>query len=115
MAPAPPAKRPGFGSFLHDNSDGYGQDQEAPAGSMAGLSISASRAPAPPPFCRRLRQRVWANVAFDYNPGMPLDYLVSALVTLLVVVDPVGLTPAFLAVTQGLPVAARKRIAFRAC
>jgi multiple antibiotic resistance protein len=46
---------------------------------------------------------------------MSLDYLVSALVTLMVVVDPVGLTPAFLAVTQGLPVAARRRIAFRAC
>src|SRR6202521_3652559 len=46
---------------------------------------------------------------------MPLDYLVSALVTLLVVVDPVGLTPAFLAVTQGLPAAARQRIASRAC
>jgi multiple antibiotic resistance protein len=46
---------------------------------------------------------------------MWLDYLVSALVTLLVVVDPVGLTPAFLAVTQGLSAAARKRIAFRAC
>jgi multiple antibiotic resistance protein len=46
---------------------------------------------------------------------MPLDYLVSALVTLLVVVDPVGLTPTFLAVTQGLPVAARRQIAFRAC
>ena len=46
---------------------------------------------------------------------MWLDYLVSALVTLLVVVDPVGLTPAFLAVTQGLSGAARKRIAFRAC
>jgi multiple antibiotic resistance protein len=46
---------------------------------------------------------------------MALDYLVSALVTLLVVVDPVGLTPTFLAVTQGLPAAARRRIAFRAC
>ena len=46
---------------------------------------------------------------------MPLDYLVSALVTLLVVVDPVGLTPAFLAVTQGLPVTARRQIAVRAC
>ena len=46
---------------------------------------------------------------------MPLDYLVSALVTLMVVVDPVGLTPAFLSVTQGLPVATRTRIAFRAC
>jgi multiple antibiotic resistance protein len=46
---------------------------------------------------------------------MPLDYLVSALVTLMVVVDPVGLTPAFLSVTHGLPVATRTRIAFRAC
>ena len=49
------------------------------------------------------------------NPAMPLDYLVSALVTLLVVVDPVGLTPTFLAVTQGLPAAARRQIALRAC
>ena len=46
---------------------------------------------------------------------MALDYLVSALVTLLVVVDPVGLTPTFLAVTEGLPNEARKRIAIRAC
>jgi multiple antibiotic resistance protein len=46
---------------------------------------------------------------------MALDYLVSALVTLLVVVDPVGLTPTFLAVTTGLPRAARGRIAVRAC
>jgi len=46
---------------------------------------------------------------------MPLDYLVSALVTLLVVVDPVGLAPVFLAVTHGLPAQARKRIAWRAC
>ena len=49
------------------------------------------------------------------NPAMPLDYLVSALVTLVVVVDPVGLTPTFLAVTQGLPAAARRQIALRAC
>jgi multiple antibiotic resistance protein len=49
------------------------------------------------------------------NPAMPLDYLVSALVTLSVVVDPVGLTPTFLAVTQGLPAAARRQIALRAC
>jgi multiple antibiotic resistance protein len=46
---------------------------------------------------------------------MPLDYLVSALVTLLVVVDPVGLAPTFLAVTHGLPAKARNRTALRAC
>jgi multiple antibiotic resistance protein len=46
---------------------------------------------------------------------MPLDYLVSALVTLLVVVDPVGLAPTFLAVTHGLPAKARSRTGLRAC
>jgi multiple antibiotic resistance protein len=45
---------------------------------------------------------------------MLLEYLVSALVTLLVVVDPIGLAPTFLSVTQGVPVEARTRIAFRA-
>jgi multiple antibiotic resistance protein len=45
---------------------------------------------------------------------MPLDYLVSALVTLLVVVDPIGLAPTFLAVTHGLPSQTRKKIAWRA-
>jgi multiple antibiotic resistance protein len=45
---------------------------------------------------------------------MPLDYCISALVTLLVVVDPIGLVPTFLAVTHGLPKDARKRIAVRA-
>ena len=45
---------------------------------------------------------------------MPLDFLVSALVTLLVVVDPVGLAPTFLAITHGLPAQARKQIALRA-
>jgi multiple antibiotic resistance protein len=46
---------------------------------------------------------------------VPLDYLVAALVTLLVVVDPIGLTPSFLGVTAGLPPAARRSVAFRAC
>jgi len=45
---------------------------------------------------------------------MPVDFLVSALVTLFVTVDPIGLVPTFLAVTQGLPTKARQRIALRA-
>jgi len=45
---------------------------------------------------------------------MPIDYLVSALVTLAVVVDPIGLVPTFLAVTHGLPQQARQQIAVRA-
>jgi multiple antibiotic resistance protein len=45
---------------------------------------------------------------------MPLDFAVSALLTLLVVVDPVGLTPTYLAVTHGLPRAARRSVALRA-
>src|SRR5271167_3253714 len=45
---------------------------------------------------------------------MPLDFAISALVTLLVVVDPVGLAPTFLAVTEGLPRRARRDVALRA-
>ncbi len=45
---------------------------------------------------------------------MPLDYLVSALVTLMVVLDPIGLAPTFLAVTHGLPATARRQVAIRA-
>ena len=45
---------------------------------------------------------------------VPLDYVVAALVTLLVVVDPIGLTPAFLGVTAGLPRHARRQVAIRA-
>ena len=45
---------------------------------------------------------------------MPLDYLISAAVTLLVVVDPVGLAPTFLSVTAGLPAVARRNVAVRA-
>ena len=46
---------------------------------------------------------------------MPLEFLISALVTLLVVVDPIGLVPSFLAITHGLPKRARRSVALRAC
>ena len=45
---------------------------------------------------------------------MELDFLVSGAVTLIVVVDPVGLAPTFLAVTKGLPAPAQRRVARRA-
>jgi len=45
---------------------------------------------------------------------MPVDTLVSALVALLVVVDPIGLAPIFLALTEGMTNAARRRVAARA-
>jgi small neutral amino acid transporter SnatA (MarC family) len=40
---------------------------------------------------------------------MPLDFAISALVTLFVVVDPIGLAPTFLAVTEGLPASSPAR------
>lgn len=48
-------------------------------------------------------------------PVSTVEFLVSAAVTLLVVVDPVGLSPTFLAVTHGLPAKARRQVALRAC
>jgi multiple antibiotic resistance protein len=45
---------------------------------------------------------------------MLISYAVSALLTLFVVVDPVGLVPTFLAVTEGLPRSARRSVAVRA-
>ena len=44
-----------------------------------------------------------------------IDYLTAALVTLLVVVDPPGLAPVFLALTQGMTKAQRNSVAWRAC
>jgi multiple antibiotic resistance protein len=46
---------------------------------------------------------------------MPWDYLISALVTLTVVVDPIGLAPTFLAITHGMPPKSRRQVAIRAC
>ncbi len=45
---------------------------------------------------------------------MPTEFLISALVTLVVVVDPVGLVPTFIAITAGLPDRARRTVALRA-
>jgi multiple antibiotic resistance protein len=44
-----------------------------------------------------------------------LDFVVSALVTLTVVVDPIGLAPIFIAVTDKLPADARRSAGMRAC
>jgi multiple antibiotic resistance protein len=45
---------------------------------------------------------------------MPVDFLISALVTLFVVVDPIGLVPTFLGITHGMPGQARLSVAARA-
>lgn len=50
-------------------------------------------------------------VPFD----LPIEFAVSALVTLAVVVDPLGLVPTFLAITHGLPDKSRRHVALRAC
>lgn len=46
---------------------------------------------------------------------MLIEFAVAALVTLAVVVDPLGLVPTFLAITQGLPERSRRQVALRAC
>src|SRR6185437_17159454 len=46
---------------------------------------------------------------------MLFQFAISALVTLVVVVDPVGLVPSFLALTHGLPDKAKRSVALRAC
>lgn len=42
-------------------------------------------------------------------------FMISAFVTLFVVIDPIGLAPLFVALTQGMEASERKRIAIRAC
>ncbi len=45
---------------------------------------------------------------------MLLEFLISAFVTLLIVFDPIGLAPTFIAITQGMPGPARRQVAIRA-
>jgi multiple antibiotic resistance protein len=45
---------------------------------------------------------------------MRLDYAISALLTLFVVVDPIAMAPTFLVVTEGMPRASRRSVAVRA-
>jgi multiple antibiotic resistance protein len=69
-------------------------------------------------FSRRNRRRL--RTGFDrvgtaiYAAHMPTEFVISALVTLLVVVDPVGLVPTFIGITHGLPTSARRSVALRA-
>ncbi len=46
---------------------------------------------------------------------MPAEYLISAFVTLLIVVDPAGLATTFLALTEGISRRARAQVAMRGC
>ncbi|MGD9865425.1 MAG: MarC family protein [Pseudodonghicola sp.] len=46
---------------------------------------------------------------------MDAAFLITAFVTLFVIVDPIGLTPLFLALTQGMTQAQRRAIGLRAC
>jgi len=55
---------------------------------------------------RRKKATLW--------PFMPVEFLISALVTLVVVVDPIGLVPSYLAITHGLPQRAQRNVALRA-
>ena len=46
---------------------------------------------------------------------MDTAFLITAFVTLFVVIDPIGMTPLFVALTQGMGAARRRAIALRAC
>lgn len=46
---------------------------------------------------------------------MDVSFLITAFVTLFVIIDPIGMTPLFVALTQGMSSAKRRAIALRAC
>jgi len=47
--------------------------------------------------------------------ALDLAFLVTAFVTLLVVIDPIGLAPLFMSLTGGMTAAERRRVGLRAC
>ncbi len=56
------------------------------------------------------------GAALNRQKNMTLDtaYMITALVTMFVVIDPIGLAPLFIALTQGMTPEARRRIAIHA-
>ena len=46
---------------------------------------------------------------------MDLAYYIPAFVTLFVIIDPIGLAPLFVALTQGMTLRERRKVAIRAC
>ena len=45
---------------------------------------------------------------------MEIDFLITSFVALFVIIDPIGLTPLFVALTQGMSAKARRKITIRA-
>jgi multiple antibiotic resistance protein len=45
---------------------------------------------------------------------MDIDFLITSFVALFVIIDPIGLTPLFVALTQGMSAKARRKITIRA-
>ena len=46
---------------------------------------------------------------------LEIPFLISAFVTLFVVIDPIGTAPLFLALTQGMSAQQRRTVGLRAC
>lgn len=55
------------------------------------------------------RNRIDANMTLD------TAYMITALVTMFVVIDPIGIAPLFLALTSGMTPAERRKVALHAC
>ena len=51
----------------------------------------------------------------DANMTLDTAYMITALVTMFVVIDPIGIAPLFLALTSGMTPAERRKVALHAC